>query len=203
MSQQDIADKLGTTRAYVSAILNGRKSIGKNQAEKLSNLFGFSKAWLLTGEGPMLRTPIEKTVPEVTPDTGKPFFGDLPASAGNIIQYPDITRQLPTGSINIPQARGAEFFFPVIGMSMRPTIEEGDIIGVCHIDRYETTNAERVYMIITCDNERMIKRILGYNKERGTITLASDNPQYPNFDLDTSLIVDIYKVVLHLKIETL
>jgi phage repressor protein C with HTH and peptisase S24 domain len=159
--------------------------------------------WLLTGEGPMLRTPIEKTVPEVTPDTGKPFFGDLPASAGNIIQYPDITRQLPTGSINIPQARGAKFFFPVIGMSMRPTIEEGDIIGVCHIDRYETTNAERVYMIITCDNERMIKRILGYNKERGTITLASDNPQYPNFDLDTSLIVDIYKVVLHLKIETL
>jgi transcriptional regulator with XRE-family HTH domain len=67
MSQQDIADKLGTTRAYVSAILNGRKSIGKNQAEKLSNLFGFSKAWLLTGEGPMLRTPIEKPYLKLPP----------------------------------------------------------------------------------------------------------------------------------------
>ena len=86
---------------------------------------------------------------------------------------------------------------------MRPTIDEGDIIGVCHIDRFETTNAERVYMLITSDNERMIKRIIRYDREAGTVTLASDNPLYPNFDLDTSLIVDVYKVVLHLKVETL
>ena len=96
-----------------------------------------------------------------------------------------------------------EFFFPVIGMSMKPTIEEGDIIGVCHIDRYETTNADRLYMIVTRDNERMIKRILKYDREAGTITLGSDNPNYPSFDLETDLVVDVYKVVLHLKIETM
>ncbi len=201
ISHRKFETEVGLSNGYLSKLVNSPTATKLQMI--ISTYPDLNDKWLLTGEGPMLRTPIEKTVPEVTPDTGKPFFGDLPASAGNIIQYPDITRQLPTGSINIPQARGAEFFFPVIGMSMRPTIEEGDIIGVCHIDRYETTNAERVYMIITCDNERMIKRILGYNKERGTITLASDNPQYPNFDLDTSLIVDIYKVVLHLKIETL
>ncbi len=201
ISHRKFETEVGLSNGYLSKLVNSPTATKLQMI--ISTYPDLNDKWLLTGEGPMLRTPIEKTVPEVTPDTGKPFFGDLPASAGNIIQYPDITRQLPTGSINIPQARGAKFFFPVIGMSMRPTIEEGDIIGVCHIDRYETTNAERVYMIITCDNERMIKRILGYNKERGTITLASDNPQYPNFDLDTSLIVDIYKVVLHLKIETL
>lgn len=201
ISHRKFETEVGLSNGYLSKLVNSPTAAKLQMI--ISTYPDLNDKWLLTGEGPMLRTPIEKTVPEVTPDTGKPFFGDLPASAGNIIQYPDITRQLPTGSINIPQAKGAEFFFPVIGMSMRPTIEEGDIIGVCHIDRYETTNAERVYMIITCDNERMIKRILGYNKEKGTITLASDNPQYPNFDLDTSLIVDIYKVVLHLKVETL
>ncbi|MBQ4367999.1 MAG: S24 family peptidase [Muribaculaceae bacterium] len=135
--------------------------------------------------------------------TGTPFYSDLPVSAGRVMQYPTIMQEMPSGSIDIPQAKGVEFFFPVIGMSMKPTIEEGDIIGVCHIDRYETTNADRLYMIVTRDNERMIKRILKYDREAGTITLGSDNPNYPSFDLETDLVVDVYKVVLHLKIETM
>lgn len=52
-TQEDIALKLGVSEQYVNAILNGRKELGKKQAERLSNLYGLSYSWLLTGEGSM------------------------------------------------------------------------------------------------------------------------------------------------------
>ena len=58
LSQTDVANMLGTSPQYISAILCGHKSIGKKQAAKLEQLFGLSAPWLLTGKGDMLRTPI-------------------------------------------------------------------------------------------------------------------------------------------------
>ena len=58
LTQTDVARLLGTTPQYISAILCGRKSIGKKQAVKFEELFGLSASWLLTGKGDMLCTPI-------------------------------------------------------------------------------------------------------------------------------------------------
>ncbi len=54
LTQADVAKQIGTSKAYVNAILNNRKEIGKKQAEKFENLFGLSSSWLLTGNGQML-----------------------------------------------------------------------------------------------------------------------------------------------------
>lgn len=53
-TQQDIANDLGVSQAYVGQILNGTKPIGKQTASKLNSLYGFNRGWLLTGEGDML-----------------------------------------------------------------------------------------------------------------------------------------------------
>lgn len=52
--QEDIAKDLSVTQQYVSSILSGKKSVGKKVAAKLSELYGLSYSWLLTGEGEML-----------------------------------------------------------------------------------------------------------------------------------------------------
>lgn len=52
--QEDIAKDLSVTQQYVSSILSGKKSVGKKVAAKLSELYGLSFSWLLTGEGEML-----------------------------------------------------------------------------------------------------------------------------------------------------
>lgn len=54
LSQKDVANRMGTSSAYINALLNGRKAIGKKQAAKMENLFGLSSSWLLTGQGEML-----------------------------------------------------------------------------------------------------------------------------------------------------
>lgn len=53
-TQQDIANDLGVSQAYVGQILNGTKPIGKQTASKLNSLYGFNRGWLLTGEGDMI-----------------------------------------------------------------------------------------------------------------------------------------------------
>lgn len=56
LTQQQIADILGVSQAYIGYLIRGEKPFGKKQAEKFSNLFGFNPSWLLTGEGEMLRS---------------------------------------------------------------------------------------------------------------------------------------------------
>lgn len=58
LSQTDVANMLGTSPQYISAIFSGRKNVGKKQAVKFEEIFGLSALWLLTGKGDMLSTPV-------------------------------------------------------------------------------------------------------------------------------------------------
>lgn len=61
MTQVDIANAMGTSQPYVNAILNGRSAIGKEQARKMSTLFGIAYSYLLTGgEGEMFPCSTEQ-----------------------------------------------------------------------------------------------------------------------------------------------
>jgi hypothetical protein len=57
ITQQEIGDALETTQAYANLMLNGKCSLGRATAQKLSDAYGLSVAWLLTGEGNMLKAP--------------------------------------------------------------------------------------------------------------------------------------------------
>ena len=51
ISQLEVAAELDVSPPYINAILNGKKPLGKKNAERLANLYGLSKSFLLTGEG--------------------------------------------------------------------------------------------------------------------------------------------------------
>ena len=55
ITQEQIAVALGVTQPYVSALLTGKRELGKKQAKRFEELYGLSSAWLLTGEGEMLK----------------------------------------------------------------------------------------------------------------------------------------------------
>ncbi len=58
LSQKQIADTLGIKQSYVNLMLNGRNPIGRHNAQKFSDAYGLSVAWLLTGEGPMMAADV-------------------------------------------------------------------------------------------------------------------------------------------------
>ena len=68
ITQQQVADALGVSLQYVNQLLNGRKTLGKKNAERLANLYGLSKPFLLTGEGELL-PPSPTPTPQATIDS--------------------------------------------------------------------------------------------------------------------------------------
>lgn len=59
ITQQQVADALGVSLQYVNQLLNGRKTLGKKNADRLANLYGLSKPFLLTGEGELLASDVK------------------------------------------------------------------------------------------------------------------------------------------------
>lgn len=66
ITQQQIADALDVQQSYVGALLNGRRTITRNYAQKFHELYGLSVAWLLTGEGEMLSSGAAGTVNNIS-----------------------------------------------------------------------------------------------------------------------------------------
>lgn len=55
MTQAMIARDLGTSQAYVGRLFSGASNFGRKTAARFEELYGLNSAWLITGEGPMLR----------------------------------------------------------------------------------------------------------------------------------------------------
>lgn len=194
INQSEFTAKLGMSKAWFTNLKNGLNS---ETMSKLRELYPeLNVNYILYGQGDMI-------IRGSGGDKTKPYFNELPCTCGMVMQYRDIPSVESIGTISVPFDNGAEFFFPATGMSMLPTIKEGMVVGVRHVDRYETTSADRMYLLITKDGERMIKRIVEYDKEKETLTLKSDNPDFPCSKLPTALVQDVYKVVVCFEVKTL
>lgn len=120
-----------------------------------------------------------------------PYYENLPVSAGQLDMVEG--EEQPTGYVKIPGVF-AKWLFPVIGCSMKPEINPGDIIGVNVVDRWDRVEPDKIYMIITTD-ERMIKRLRIDNESDEILWCIS--PNYPEFKIQKSDIRYIYQVVFH------
>ncbi len=56
ITQEQIAKEFGVTKSAINQLLTGKRPFGKQSAKRWSERFGLSVAWLLTGEGDMLKT---------------------------------------------------------------------------------------------------------------------------------------------------
>ncbi|MFV0366501.1 MAG: helix-turn-helix domain-containing protein [Mangrovibacterium sp.] len=155
--------------------------------------------WLLTGKGNMLikdeklikEEPLQ-IVAEPQADyasRGVPFW-DLPVSAGKSV-VDVVGKKKPNGYMYVPGIGRAENVFPVLGMSMGEEVPDGSYIGVCKINRWESLNTQRIYMIITRD-DRMVKRI-EYDEENEDIIWCI-SPNYPRFKVFKEEIIEIHRV---------
>jgi phage repressor protein C with HTH and peptisase S24 domain len=126
---------------------------------------------------------------------GKPFYSQMPTSAGQLIQGDE---DITTERIYIPN-QTAEFYFPVHGNSMFPTIDNGDVIGARELKSASLIRPNDIYVIGTRAGERMVKRIKGINGNDPNLTLYSDNPAFEPFNVEKQMIVHVFKVTTIIK----
>ncbi len=144
--------------------------------------------WILNGKGNMYRG--EEDAAENIQNVS-PYFNSITVSAGVRDAINDDC-ELPDAFVSIP-GKKADFFFPVVGTSMQPEINPGDIIGVNKMDSFSELDGEKVYMIITRD-ARMIKYCSTNDNDKDEILCTS--PNYPSFTLRKEEIIAMYNVVV-------
>lgn len=151
----------------------------------LDNFSEISPAWLIMGEGDMLR---EENI--AMHCTSAPFYSDMPVSAGLRDSF-DPLREKASGYISLP-SQNASFYFPVSGTSMEPEVFAGDVVGVVRVEPYDKIVPDAIYMIVTND-ARMIKHC--YVDENNPELLWCVSPNYPSFPLNRADICAMFRVV--------
>lgn len=200
LSQKDVAELMGTSSAYINAILNNRKDVGKKQAAKMGNLFGLSASWLLTGEGEMFTaTDAPKSLLAKDDKDGVApsnfheitYFPNVDGSMGGV-QFMDNsaeTREV----IVIPGYSDCKLAINAYGDSMHPLIKSGQIVLMAEWQE-SFIDWGKIYLVVTKSGYRAIKRLFpGSDGEH--ITCKSENEtSHPPFEVERADILKIFIV---------
>ena len=198
ITQKEIAEQLGVSKAYVNALFNGRNTFGKKQADVWVNKFGLSASWLLTGEGEMLTASNEENEPQpkISYTKGQPYY-DVDFMAGFDVMVNDQTT-LPKYNIDFaPYNHDGVLWCNVTGNSMQPLISSGDIIAIKRMLEWKDFILYgEVYGVVTNDL-RTIKIVTKSSKGDEYVRLVPANPssEYQPQDLPVKLITQMYKIV--------
>ena len=192
-TQKGIAQRAGYNETVFSAVLNGSTPLSYRFVQRVCALdHRLLPDWVMTGHGEMLRLSRNASRRDHgRPERSIPYYPELPVSCG-AVDAPPYDDEVDY--VHIPGVH-AEAFFTVSGCSMQPTVYPGDLIGVVSMDGMERIDPECIYMIITRENERMLKHILPTSPDDPEITLSSDNPNYPPFRRLKDEIYKIFRVV--------
>lgn len=200
--QSEIIKDLGVSQAYVSALMNGKKRVGKEMAKKISQLYGFDEGSILTGEGEILKEE-KKYVEEVSPIPYDNYmeveYADLSTVAGRLGGYnpatlPEMKRRL------IPKEfdRGNYLVVRVDGDSMDDgtsiSIPDGTeiLIKEYHLEKGEKLPIRGNLFVIVSTEGTVFKQIIEHNTEEGYIICHSYNQKYSDYRINLSEVLQIF-----------
>lgn len=192
ITQSEIAEKLGVSKAYVNALFTGKRAFGKKQAEAWVNLFGLSASWLLTGEGDML-TGDQTTQSSTESDIHLIPLLPVSAQGGSLNDFVVSIKESSCEKIISP-IKGADYAMSVSGESMAPEYPSGSQILIKRINEKAFIDWGRVYVLDTC-NGTVIKRLFP-SDTADKVLCRSINPEFPPFEVLLSDVYAVYRVLM-------
>ena len=207
ISEGNFEKEAGLSTGFVSKVGD---SIRTKSLEKILGKFpDLNTSWLLTGEGPMLKSSIgnQDEVKVVQPSNVMmvPLVSQY-AHAGYMSGFADNGYMDSLPKVPFPmdeEHHGEDVCFEVRGDSMddgmRHSYAQGDIVLCRNVDRlywmkklhYNAWNA----FVIVHKEGIVLKQIVAHDVERGIITVHSYNPYYEDFDIDLRDVYQILNVV--------
>lgn len=174
--QEQLAALSGLSISQVSHILTGKSQPRKSTLSKIALCLGVSVEDILQ-ESKRLGATLTKAG-----GAGGLFGLETDASFESLLtQY------------ILPSFEGAQFVTTVIGQSMAPRLQGGDLVACAYLpDEFEPITG-KIYQITT-PGGKFIKRLGGVTPE-GLYTFESDNPDYPPLVLDKKLVKRWARVV--------
>lgn len=214
ISQVAIAEELGVTKAYVNSLLSGRQRFGKKQAEIWSQKFGFSKSWLLTGEGEMLKPKSLNKPGELESETLKqdsvnfrddnfrlvPLINIDSVGGVHSMNAIDSSEQYVIKMMPFTEAREGDVAILQSGNSMYPTIPSGAALLIREVvDWREYFGYGNIYVLWLRDGRRITKEVRRYDADpKNYVWCVSYNPDVADEELPRSMIRGVWKVIKYI-----
>ena len=186
LTQSEFADKIGVSRVTVG---NWTRSawLPPDKINQIVRALGISEEIFAKDDlnpSDVLKN-LSTDISTIYQKTGSTILHvPVEAEAGFIGGYttPVLNHDLQEWSLPGFDERG--YSFRVKGDSMFPTFREGEIVVTGQkTEPYELIKREYVYVIVCSDNI-LIKRLSVSKKDAGKIILISDNPSYPETELN-------------------
>ena len=208
ITQSEFAKRIAIDASNFSKHLTGKLPISDSLINKIVVELGVSKEWLCTGTGPMyssntvdtgsndahshiraLTLPSGAIVPEVR--NGAKVYG-LDVTAGNLGRERMFTDDLVIGSIDVPFINPDCSIVKVSGDSMKPVINNGDMIAIREIKNPNLIFWGQIYVVLL-DDYRMVKYVRKHeNPDR--VILRSENKEYDDIEIEKRDIRDLFIV---------
>ena len=194
LSKSDFYKITGLSNGFLD---KGESVTSTNLETILKHFPEISADWLITGEGPMLRSDLPVAHRATEPGAGIPLI-PINAMAGAFAGE-QVVLELECERYVVPVFKEAEFLITVKGSSMIPKYNSGDIVACKRmpIDTFFQWN--KVYVLDT-EQGPLIKRVKKGSTD-STITIFSDNPNYEPFELPRTKIYHIALVVGVIRLE--
>ena len=189
VGQVKFAKNVGLSNGFVHNIVN---SIQPKTIDKITKYYtDLNAAWLLTGEGEMLKDPA--------------LHKATPCENGNILYYPNVDGSMGDTTfcdepdertclkMVIPGYEDCTHAVNVWGDSMSPLIESGQII-VMKLWEESFFDWGNIYFIVTKGGYRTTKRVYPSDRE-GFVQLRSENAaKHPPFEIERADIARCFLV---------
>ena len=134
-----------------------------------------TEGWTMAGTGPS--DDIRSSSRVLIPVFALAAAGDGDWAEDDVLTYIEVEPDIAN--------RKNRVTFQVNGMSMEPTLEDGDFI---HVDMADTAIREdKIFVVLILTNGIVVKRARVY--EDGSEHLTSDNPKYPPVRPDDAKII--------------
>lgn len=201
---------IGMSNASFGKSLKSGGAIGSNKLEKILIRYpDINPAWLIAGEGSMIREPSPPTQQSSQSPPVKPYQTQGPdgiplvsmeAAAGFGTAEFAIKDEDIQNRYMVPDFNGIDFMIRVKGSSMYPKYSSGDIIACRILRESKFIQWNKCYVIATNEQGLLVKR-LKKGSDDSSLLAVSDNKEYEPFEIPATEITGIALVIGVIRME--
>ncbi len=200
INKSQFGRSIGVSSAFVTSM---RKSIQPDKLRVIQNVYPkLNTAWLLTGEGEMLKDKTEDTefIETAASENSNVMIPLVHIDSVGGVHSPNAlvsSEQYIERLVPFPDARPGDVAILQSGNSMAPTIPAGAILQIRRVEGWrEYFGYGSDFVLWLTDDRRITKQILKYEPDPvNYVTCHSYNPEAADEELPKKMIQEVWKVV--------